>query len=266
MPGPPNQTCASASLISTLPFSTTVDTTVAGNSPSTPDDNCGSGNSYNSVWYRWVCPVGQTRLTITASDTDREGVVTVLSGSCGSLFEVDCDSDNLHFTIDVLEGTTYFFLVTSYDPGGVAAQHFALSQPTPDGDLCAFLSCSADDAEIDAFGMDCDSGLVTFTGTTFLAGFTLVLTGPGGVVPFTLIGFSLTEIVIQITVPIASGVYCATIANVGRSPSAPVCQAISCAPPEPPGDGCAVDPGFGNADPGPANGCAASPTFGNGLD
>lgn len=141
MSAPANQTCATAITIGSLPYNTTVDTTGAGSSPANPDSGCGTGNSYNSVWYKWTCPGGVASIvTGLASAVPFANLVTVFSGaSCAALTDLAiCTYDGyLPATIPTTPGTTYFFLLTSFAPGGSPALTFFVLPITTDGDTCA---------------------------------------------------------------------------------------------------------------------------------
>jgi hypothetical protein len=50
---PPNDDCANATLIASLPFSDTVDTTTATSAPGDPSQ-CYGGVGTHSVWYRVI--------------------------------------------------------------------------------------------------------------------------------------------------------------------------------------------------------------------
>jgi hypothetical protein len=121
-----------------------IDTTTATNDPATPDSDWGSGDSNNGVWFTWTVPPGWTRLGITLHDDDYQGVLTVFEGSCGALVVPEEEqggySNGTRVDGGYVPGQTYYFLVTSYDPGGVAALTLTFFHPEPTGAICVTLS------------------------------------------------------------------------------------------------------------------------------
>jgi hypothetical protein len=143
---PPNDLCTGA-LALTVPSTRVLDTTTATDDPSTPDSDWGSGNSYNGVWFTWTVPTGWTRLGITMQDANGEGVLTVFEGTCGSLAPpaegqggYSSPSGSTRINDAFVPGQTYYFLVTSYDPGGMSAQTLTLFHPEPAGDVCTVVA------------------------------------------------------------------------------------------------------------------------------
>ena len=142
---PANDLCVNAIAILGFPFSVTVDTTGATHDPATPDNNWGSGNSYNGVWYKWVATPGITRLSLTlAHDAGGLSVCSVLTGaSCGALVAPPggpgTNSGNTRIVQDLVEGQTYYFLLTTFTAGGIPAMTFSIAHPVPTGDFCITL-------------------------------------------------------------------------------------------------------------------------------
>lgn len=127
---PVNDLCAGAIDLGTLPFSDVLDTTTATDDAATPDSEWGSGDSRNGIWFTWT-PLASGLLRITLQDAGGEGVLTIFRGSCGSLVDTllgGYGTPGGHTETAQLEGgETYYFLVTSYDPGGVAALSLSLA-------------------------------------------------------------------------------------------------------------------------------------------
>lgn len=145
MAPPPNDACANAITV-TLPFSTTVNTTEATDDPSYPDTNCGSGDSFNGIWYRWVAPADYPYATMRCRLRDDGvgtwSVITMFSGDdCGSLVDTgECNagtSSGFTANFPITPGTTYFFLLTTFASGGLAAIDLELGAS---GDFCTALS------------------------------------------------------------------------------------------------------------------------------
>lgn len=140
-----HENCNDALEITTLPFGITVDTTLNSNSPTSPDTTCGSGNSYNSYWLKYVVPFDQTLLNINVSDPAFESVVTCFTGACGSLTPIagtDCTNSGTPVQITVTPLLTIFFMITTFDPGGYSAIAFTVDHPEASGEFCAYLVCA----------------------------------------------------------------------------------------------------------------------------
>jgi hypothetical protein len=154
---PPNITCAAAIGL-TLPWNVTVDTTQAPPSSEWADYwgdpyYCGSGSgaSNNAVWYTFVTGAGQTKLKVTLFDTTSQACLMMLKGACGS-FSANWDAcwdtwaySSLPGHVDTFTNlepnTRYYFLLTSYDPGGASAIQFKGELVTPAGQFCKLLRC-----------------------------------------------------------------------------------------------------------------------------
>jgi hypothetical protein len=143
---PPNDLCSGA-LPLVVPSTQVLNTTTATDDPATPDSDWGSGHSYAGVWFTWTVPADWSRLGVTMQDEDGNGVLTVFEGSCGALVVAADEQGNYstrggHTRIDdgYVSGRTYYFLVTSYDPGGVAALTLTLFHPEPTGAVCVTLA------------------------------------------------------------------------------------------------------------------------------
>ncbi len=78
---------------------------------------------------------------------------------------------------------------------------------------------------VTVLAVDCVTNQLTITGTNFLAGYTVTLTGPGGAIAFTTVSTTATTIVLQLTNPWVDGTYCATVGV-----SNTLCTALTCGP------------------------------------
>jgi hypothetical protein len=124
---PANDECAGATVIPSIPFTDSVDTTTATSNPADPSLSCnGSGaqTDGNTVWYAWtpaaditvnISTDGSTRPDGTPLDT-AHGVFT---GTCAALTEVACVdvglTDNLVF--EATAGVTYYVKVGEFLDG-----------------------------------------------------------------------------------------------------------------------------------------------------
>jgi hypothetical protein len=158
---PPNDTFEQATVISSLPFSQTLDTSEA-----TIDSTdfealaaCGLSGVITgaaTVWYEYT-PSADQRLLITTPGTSYNLTgVAVLTGSPGSLSAVTCFPDIGSFSATA--GVTYHILVA--DIGGGSGGTLHLSVETGEGGLT-----------VDRFGrFDPRTGIATVTGTLACTG------------------------------------------------------------------------------------------------
>jgi hypothetical protein len=104
---PLNDDFANATVISSIPFVQTTDTSGAGNEPGEPDAHvCASVGA--SIWYSFVAPDNQ-KLTATTKASRISAVVGVFTGSAlDDLQNIGC-GDDVAFT--PVAGTTYYFQV-----------------------------------------------------------------------------------------------------------------------------------------------------------
>jgi hypothetical protein len=139
---PANDECAGATLVSSIPFTDSVDTTTATSNPADPSLSCngnGAQTDGNTVWYAWtpaqditvnISTVGSTRPTGSPLDT-AHGVFT---GSCGNLTQVACVdvglTDDLIF--EASAGVTYYIKVGEFLDGvGGGNLEFTVDLPPP---------------------------------------------------------------------------------------------------------------------------------------
>jgi hypothetical protein len=116
---PANDDFDNAVVIGALPFQDTRDTTEATTAADDPD--C-VGRAH-TVWYRFTPTVGATIVAHTAG-SDYDTTLSAYTGTRGSLTQVACNDDAIglqsRIQLDVAAGTTYHFMVGSFDdsPGG----------------------------------------------------------------------------------------------------------------------------------------------------
>jgi hypothetical protein len=112
-----NDTCASATVVSSLPYSGGELTSGATTDASDPYPSCGNRNRAKSVWYRFTAS-GSGLLTASTSGSNYDTILSVYTGSCAALSPLTCNDDYSGVTSQVsyttVAGTTYYFLVTSY--------------------------------------------------------------------------------------------------------------------------------------------------------
>jgi len=130
---PTNDSFASATVVSSLPFSTTVDTREATWDESDPWD-C---DSNGSVWFSFT-PATNTVVRADTFGSDYDTVLSAWTGSQGSLSLLACNDDanggQSRVTFSATAGTTYYFMAASccgggYDGGG--SLRFSVEEATP---------------------------------------------------------------------------------------------------------------------------------------
>jgi hypothetical protein len=103
-----------ATLIAGVPFTDSIDTRGATPAADDPTDCYGTNAS---VWYVFT-PGSDTQIQVDISYSNYYAVVAVYKGTRGGLSLITC-SDYPCFTIDVIAGETYYFMVTApYGTGG----------------------------------------------------------------------------------------------------------------------------------------------------
>src|SRR6266487_4234504 len=130
----PNDSFANATVITSLPFSTTEDTSQATWDASDPSSFCSSNGS---VWFSYT-PSSNMTLSADVSGSDYGAKVSAWTGTQGSLNLVDCNEYNgtQQINISATGGTTYYFMVAfccgSGGNGGGNLQ-FSVSEVLPPG-------------------------------------------------------------------------------------------------------------------------------------
>jgi hypothetical protein len=164
---PPNDTFEQATVISSLPFSQTLDTSEATTDPTDAEaaSRCGLQVPLAAVWYEYTPSADQSLLVSTSGSSYITGV-GVYTGSPGALSPVSCSVGVGSFPATA--GQTYHIGVS--DVGGGSGGTLNLSVSTPGFEL-----------SVDRFGQfDPKTGVATVTGTlstptlTCLSGFFIV--------------------------------------------------------------------------------------------
>ena len=81
---PPGDACTTAINIASVPYSNTLDTTGATTDATDPAPGCGNNSKKKSVWYKYTATFDGT-LTVSTAGTNYDTLVSVYTGSCGSL-------------------------------------------------------------------------------------------------------------------------------------------------------------------------------------
>ncbi len=91
---PANDFCADAIAIASFPFTSTVDTTGAGESATDPAPTClATGNSFsNTIWYTLTAP-GDGVLAFDTCGSNFDTLLAVFTGSCDALVPAGCNDD-----------------------------------------------------------------------------------------------------------------------------------------------------------------------------
>jgi hypothetical protein len=124
---PANDECATATVVSQLPFQDEVDTrtaTVQANDPPLP---CADGGGGKTVWYKFT--PGQTMAvnvsTVGSTPEDYDTALGVFTGSCADLSLIVCNDDLILGVVRQADtsfvaqaGQTYYILVAEWNGGG----------------------------------------------------------------------------------------------------------------------------------------------------
>ena len=115
---PANDECVNATMVPSIPFTDSVDTTTATSNPADPSLGCngnGAQTDGNTVWYVWTPDEDITVNISTAGSTQADGgpldtAHGVFTGTCGDLTQVACvdvgANDDLLF--EATAGETYY--------------------------------------------------------------------------------------------------------------------------------------------------------------
>lgn len=110
IPPPPNDDFADATVVPSVPYSNTVDTTGADTQSGEPLPSCGFGSLTGSVWYSFTPSVSGS-VSARASGNLTTVLAAYTGSGLGSLNEVRCRNFGGLLTMHVDAGTTYFFQV-----------------------------------------------------------------------------------------------------------------------------------------------------------
>jgi hypothetical protein len=112
---PSNDDAGSPSLIATLPFIDSLDTSEATSDPSDPD--CFGSGSSASVWYAFTTGTDPVTLLADTSASDYVTAITVMAGSPTGDGIVACGFGGAQFPAEPT--TTYYFMIAACASGGV---------------------------------------------------------------------------------------------------------------------------------------------------
>jgi hypothetical protein len=119
---PANDTCAAASLVGALPFTSMVNTTTATSSAGDPAPSCGNNSTARNVWYR--IPSSPSQRTVQIDSGGYDTILSFYSGACGALVNFACNDDVMpgvvasRLNLLLAANTTFFVQVSSYQGTG----------------------------------------------------------------------------------------------------------------------------------------------------
>jgi hypothetical protein len=127
---PSNDRINGATLVSSLPFTDTVDTTAATTDATDAQANksCGAPHTNNSVWYKFTAGKDITSLSVDTTGSDFSSGVLIATGKPGSLTTRSCGPVSTLATVS--PGTTYYILAFD-DSGKGGTLHIAMHGPGP---------------------------------------------------------------------------------------------------------------------------------------
>jgi hypothetical protein len=138
---PPNDDFDQATVITSLPFTDSLDTTDATIEPDDPSGDCWQNS--HSVWYSFT-PTEDIEAHIGTAGSGYDTVLAVWTGVRGALNEVACNDDNedtsslqADLIIELSAGVTYFIEVMAFDTdeGGQLEFLLELRPPPPNDDI-----------------------------------------------------------------------------------------------------------------------------------
>jgi hypothetical protein len=123
---PPNDEITGATVITTLPFSESLDTRDATADPA--DGGCGGSDDLATVWYTFT-PGTDMVVKVDTSGSSYSTGVNIFSGTPGNLSLINCLNTSVSFS--AVAGTPYFFLVADCcDGDGVNGGDLVLTVDT----------------------------------------------------------------------------------------------------------------------------------------
>jgi len=120
MPPPTNGTCATATVMATLPYTVTIDTTLASTTTEV-NPTCVAAVD-NAVWWTYTNANTVHELLDVEIATSYDAGISIWTGTCGSLTEVSCtqasfDVHQVLVTFPALPATVYWVLVSDTELG-----------------------------------------------------------------------------------------------------------------------------------------------------
>jgi hypothetical protein len=125
----PNDECATATVVSALPYNTTQNSRLATVNVADPNISCNDTTALGkTVWYKYTPDADRFVYISTLGSTpsaDFDIMLGVFTGTCGALTEVRCSDDaggtrQSEVFMKVLAGTTYYILVGEWHGGGTS--------------------------------------------------------------------------------------------------------------------------------------------------
>jgi len=198
-PPPPNDNFASAINITTLSFNDVQDSSGATTESADPTPPCANqftvaqGNmgghpngAYNTIWYKFT-PIFSANLNVDTSGSSYDSVISIWTGSAGSLVNVACNDDinpgivlqSQLLGVRLTASTTYYIMVSSFGPpdpnpialGGRSQLNFSFNNgltPAPTLSSISPISTSSGGPDVP----------MTVNGTGFLSGATVLFQSP----------------------------------------------------------------------------------------
>ena len=167
-----NDSCAAPTVITSVPFSDTVNTTAA-TTGAEDATSCGCNPDFKSVWYAFT-PTAPGTVTIDTFGSTYDTVLDVFTGICGGKSQVTCNNDSSglqsHVTFPTCAGgVTYLIEASNFcvSGGGTLVLHVDSTPGVPDSDGDGVDDCADNcpalanpdqaDADGDGIGDACDN-------------------------------------------------------------------------------------------------------------
>jgi len=135
---PPNDLITGATVVPSLPFSATLDTTGATTDAVDAQANqlCGAPHTNNSVWYSFTAGPGDNLLAVDTTGSTFSSGVLIATGTPGALNTRACGP--ITSKVSLASGTTYFIMIFD-DSGSGGTLHVSMhgAGPVPANDTIA---------------------------------------------------------------------------------------------------------------------------------
>jgi PKD domain len=179
IPAPANDDFANATVVDSLPFSDSVDTTAATVESNEPTPSCGFGQSTGTVWFAFTPPQSGSYTASAPNSTFSTQVAAYTGSGLGSVSEIGCRAFGQPLTFDADAGTTYYVQVGGLF-GGRGTLTFSLDvAPNP---VAQFFYSPGDPSAYDIvqfFDNSYDPGGNSFTSKVWHFGDGTTTTNPG---------------------------------------------------------------------------------------
>jgi len=120
----PNDLCGNATVITSVPYTTTMGTTGATSDSTEPLPPCGNRSRNKSVWSRFTAP-SSGALTANTFGSNYDTILSVYTGTCGAFSPAPdgCNDDaggghQSQVSFTARAGVTYWFMVSAYSNDG----------------------------------------------------------------------------------------------------------------------------------------------------